>query len=435
LSLSKSNNNNKRKSPASALELRAQVKARSKEGKTAIQIAKELGKNKNTIYAHIKQLLADGEISANETSYTKQAESFEETRWYNIIARVRDELPFYAKEGLAPALRKMYYRLIELKVIEKSDSNYNTFSAKTAEARRRVDSTYTKPTKLPWLPIDCFIDDGRFALGGTDMNEPSDPTPDYPPDDPINVANEAIQRCKDKILSYDGTCTPGDEGIKPGRWYRQPIYCEILCESKTIQPDLLKFQKDRNVIVGSVRGWTSTPFMYAMCKRLKETAEVYPWIEKIVILYFGDIDKAGTAIRKNVEAALEWYQDKSPNLRIPVPVELRLVAITPEQVKKYRLTGYQIEAFMTTEKRLNVFKKIILDSIDECWNEDIYEENCPDEEYDYEYYGEEQPKDIDPDDLYYDNEGGGYTGQTVRGKMSQMVTEAFKPGWEKEEAV
>ena len=109
----------RRKPPASALELREQVKALSKEGKTAIQIAKQLRKNKNTIYTHIKSLLADDEISATETKYTKKPESFEETRWYNIIARTRDELSFYAKEGLAPALRKMYYRLIELGVIKK----------------------------------------------------------------------------------------------------------------------------------------------------------------------------------------------------------------------------------------------------------------------------------------------------------------------------
>jgi hypothetical protein len=32
---------------------------------------------------------------------------------------------------------------------------------------------------------------------------------------------------------------------------------------------------------------------------------------------------------------------------------------------------------MTTEVRLRVFKKIIVDGIDEYWNPGIYEENCP----------------------------------------------------------
>ena len=80
---------------------------------------------------------------------------------------------------------------------------------------------------------------------------------------------------------------------------------------------------------------------------------------------------------------------------------------------------------MTTGKRLKDFKKILLDAIDDCWDEDIYEENCPDEEYDYAANGEEKPEDIDPDNTLFED-----TQVTVREKMVKMVTEAFKPGWE-----
>jgi hypothetical protein len=168
--------------------------------------------------------------------------------------------------------------------------------------------------------------------------------------------------------------------------------------------------------------------MYEFCKALKETAEKYDWIEKIVILYFGDSDEAGNKIKKNIEAGLKWYQGESHELCIPVPVELCLVAITPEQVKKYKLTGYQLEAFMTTEKRLRDFKKILLDAIDYCWDEDIYNENCPPEKYDYEAHSEKEPEDIDPDNEFY-----GDTVITIREKMIRLATEAFKPGWEEEE--
>lgn len=81
---------------------------------------------------------------------------------------------------------------------------------------------------------------------------------------------------------------------------------------------------------------------------------------------------------------------------------------------------------MTTEECLRDFKKILLDAIDKCWDEDIYNiynENCPPEEYDYEANGEE-PEDIDPDNDPYED-----TGITVREKMIKMVTEAFKEGW------
>jgi len=63
----------------------------------------------------------------------------------------------------------------------------------------------------------------------------------------------------------------------------------------------------------------------------------------------------------------------------------------------------------------------------ECWDEDIWLDNCPPEEYDYEANGEEQPEDIDVDNEFYED-----TDITIREKMVQMATDAFKPGWENE---
>ena len=68
-----------------------------------------------------------------------------------------------------------------------------------------------------------------------------------------------------------------------------------------------------------------------------------------------------------------------------------------------------------------------MDAIDDCWDEDIYNENCPDKEYDYEANGEEKPGDIDPDNELYED-----TGLTYREKMIEMATESFRPGWEQD---
>ena len=106
---------------------------------------------------------------------------------------------------------KMYYRLIELDILTKSDSNYKHFAEKTAEARRGVKSDYTTLTDLPRLPIDCFRDDNRHTRGTWDASPPSDPTPDLPPDDPIEVTKKAIKDRKDAILGYDGLCYAGEK--------------------------------------------------------------------------------------------------------------------------------------------------------------------------------------------------------------------------------
>jgi hypothetical protein len=65
--------------------------------------------------------------------------------------------------------------------------------------------------------------------------------------------------------------------------------------------------------------------------------------------------------------------------------------------------------------------------IDDCWDENIYNENYPPEEYDYEAQGEEEPEDIDPDNEFY-----GDTDLIIREKMIRIATEAFKEGWEEE---
>lgn len=314
------------------------------------------------------------------------------------------------------------------------------FYGHSADARRGIDSTYIKPCYLPKMDIKCYREGRNLTpvIGETDINEkPEYPTPDEEPDDPIEVTKDAIEECKQAILHYDGSVIEGEKGVMPGVQYGQPIYREIWCESDTTQPDLLKFQSELEVVddvvgwnvkVVTSKGMPSVPFMYENCKRFQELANKYPHIEKIVILYFGDSDKAGHNIRKCIENAIRWYcSGHSPDLHVTIPIEIRHIAITKEQVKKYKLTGAQLEAFLTTEKRLTQLKEILLQALKDGWNEDIYYDNCPPEEYDYEANGEEPPEEID-----IDNELYGDTDITIREKMIQMATEAFKPGWENE---
>jgi hypothetical protein len=73
--------------------------------------------------------------------------------------------------------------------------------------------------------------------------------------------------------------------------------------------------------------------------------------------------------------------------------------VTEEQIKKYKLIespekkhNVQLEAFLTNDMRLMIFKKILQDAIDAQWDEDIYYYNCPFKEYDYKISGEEEPR-------------------------------------------
>lgn len=128
--------------------------------------------SKQAIYVHVNNLIREGLLNSNEISYAKVL-PLEERRWYKIIKRTSEELDFYTKEGLLPTVRKMYYRLIELGAMTKSKNNYTKLTVKSAEARRGIDSTFTKVTNLPKLPLDCFRDEKRIVIGETDIyNEP-----------------------------------------------------------------------------------------------------------------------------------------------------------------------------------------------------------------------------------------------------------------------
>ena len=408
-------------------ELRKKILELNKAGKTAGQISRTCNIPSTTVSRDLKWLKEQG-FKLNDNSKTY----FENNKWYKIIERTNKELDFYGERGIDPTLRKMTYRLIELGVLQKKD--YGTFSKKTAEARRGVDSEYAKITKLPRLPIDCFRDDKRVVIGQTDVDDrPVYPTPAEPPVDPDYYITNAISQLKQAPGDYDGTRqTEGEEGKPCGRWYRQPNYVEIWVESETLRQDLLKFQEGRNVYVAASGGQISTPYMYRNCKRIRDTVVKRRHIKKVVILYFNDYDKAGEYIARNQERGLEWYIHTYFGLK-DIEVEFKRIAVTEEQIKKYKLIenpekkhNVQLEAFLTNDTRLRIFKKILQDAIDAEWAEDIYYNNCPSKKYNYDALGEEEPQDIDPDSVPDDSEDG----LTIREKMFKKITEAFYQGWE-----
>ncbi|MDP9289337.1 MAG: hypothetical protein M3P08_14235 [Thermoproteota archaeon] len=440
----------KRKSPRRALEFRARIKELALAGKTPIQTAKITGRTKQAVFLHLKNLVADRELRPDQTNYVK-AGPIEERKWYKVAEANVKELPFYTKQGLVPSVRKMYYRHVELGNLEKCKSDYDRLCRVAAEQRKGIDSTYTKSTIYPRLSIDCFRDEKRIVLGNTNIdNSPSDPTPDEAPQDweeyieeEITAVKNHFRRLKNAPDNYDGECSPGDKGVNPGRCYNQPTYREIWCESATIQPDLDKWFGE-DVYVAASGGFISTDYFSKNCKRLARIAATHDNIEKIVILYLRDFDKAGGDIAENLRKGFEYYcgildiHPDDPDFIIDVEVEFIIIAITPDQIQKYNLiedpeqkSKVQLEAFLTTEEKIEIFKQIIQDELDDCWDEDVYIENCPDEEYDYEANGEEEPEDVDIDD-YPEDPQDGEEDLTIREIMEKRIAEAFKPGWENE---
>jgi hypothetical protein len=213
---------------------------------------------------------------------------------------------------------------------------------------------------------------------------------------------------------------------------------------------------DNYVQVIAPGGVGSTPDLYKHAMRLRAILDNHKdHLKKIIILYFGDLDSTGDWIDEYLVNTLKFY-----GLEPHKDFEFIRVAVTPEQVEKYDLVedpeynpeknkdsranrfaekypelvkkygpkfAIQVEAIITTQERIDAFKELINDEINEWWDEDIYLENCPDEEYDYDEHEEVEPEGIDPDNELVDG-----SDLTIREAMIKMVTDAFKPGSEGE---
>ena len=430
-------------------EIHRRIVELHKAGESLKSISKKIGISVSAIRRRIKK-------------YNLDVKFEEKNDWKYIIEHVKEiDLPFYQSNGLYPLeLRQMYYRLVTLGLLKKGIGTYKTFCSVTAEARKGVSSDYKRKSIYVKLPIDCFIDKHKHdPIGETDIDDaPSDPTPTRPPEDPIELAKGAIEYLKNTIMGYDGKCTPGEWGIKPGKWYKQPYLVELWVEAADFQKSLRMLSGDNQVQVIAPGGVGSTPDLYKHAMRLRAILNRHKdHLKKIIILYFGDLDSTGDWIDEYLVNTLEFY-----GLKLHKDFEFIRVAVTPEQVEEYDLVedpehnsevnkdtrsnrfgekypelverygpkfGIQVEAIMTTQDLVDAFKEVIDEEINEWWDKDIYLENCPDEEYDYEANGEEEPEDIDPDNEYADDG----TELTMREKMAKMVTDAFRPGWEEEE--
>jgi len=86
-------------------------------------------------------------------------------------------------------------------------------------------------------------------------------------------------------------------------------------------------------------------------------------------------------------------------------------------VAKYgRVFKVELNAMMINKRLLTAFEKIVQESVDAFWDEEIYIQNCP-RQIDL------QCKNIDPDSEWKQS------GLTIREMMFTKINDAFYPGW------
>lgn len=273
---------------------------------------------------------------------------------------IRERLDVFNRQRIIPTLRAMFYALVSLQVIPNVESYYKTLSNYTARARENNE-----------LPINCFSDQSRHIIQ------------DF--DDEYVTIEDYIQRGISHLENavYDYT-----KGIP--RWHEQSHYVEVWIEKDALSGTFKSILENRQVKIVPIRGFSSVSFNYKNIKRLKAHQDEG---KEIHIRYFGDLDPSGESIDETIINKLSQYGIFG--------VDFQRIAITEKQMNRFRLPRnpdpetleklkrdtrarsfmirhdgelFQIEVDALQAYAPNEFKRLVQQSVDEFFDEDIHQQ-------------------------------------------------------------
>jgi hypothetical protein len=182
-------------------------------------------------------------------------------------------------------IRHLFYRLVGLGVIEKTELAYVSLCGHLSKWRRSGE--------IPW---DAFVDSTRWHLG----------------DDTFNGLNDAL--------------TNTFETYRRNLWAEQSAFVEIWGEKDAISGVLFREANTFGVKVFTCRGFASLSSLYSAANTFKQAVGNG---KRVYIYYFGDHDPSGLAIDR---AAVASFRDD-----FGVEVQFARAAVTPEQIRQYKL--------------------------------------------------------------------------------------------------
>jgi hypothetical protein len=380
-----------------------------------------------SVCRHIKELRQDPDnnVVTRKTSYQKPRE---ETREYQIIARMKENMIEYEKtHGIKPSFRTMAYQLQDDKLLKPREIHW--LDGLTVQARLGYVDADGKPL-FPHLDIDCFPDTSRLTIGYRDDSLGYHGSPATDPEDPEEYIDAFIDDLKNAPNEYDGVGGWGTADRPGGRWFRQSEVVEVWQEKNDLLESFEKLLKGKGIKIRANHGFSSLEFLYRCSLELRPLVEHFG-LEHVHILYCGDWDPSGSTMEDYIKRRLKQLGLEG--------LDIRRIAVTKEQIKKYNLPLMDLEsegngggnpnkkefirkygteathlnAFFT-KKHIEDFKKILIAAVDEHWNEQIYEEML--EEYSG---GVERPPRNSNEELNH-----------IRSNMYNRITNAFTPGWD-----
>jgi len=215
-------------------------------------------------------------------------------RYAPIVEWVNEVLAEFG--DLSLTLRQVYYQLVARQYIPNTPQAYKTLSRMLVRARERGDVDYRR------------IEDRVRSVNGGEGVHLQVP-------DPAELVETRIRWLREAADDYHVPT-----------WYGQPHYVEVWVEKDALSKVVASAANPLGVSVAVARGYSSFTFVMDAVERFQAAVAVD---RTPLILYFGDFDPSGEDMVRDLTDRIERYGD--------VAVDVRKVALTPEQIRKYQL--------------------------------------------------------------------------------------------------
>jgi len=239
-------------------------------------------------------------------------------------------------------LRQLHYRLVAIGMT--NDINHY----------KRVINAMTDARWEGVVDMESFIDRERSMFGRTDADEKD--------------VDDEIERGREQVKAWM-------ESYHLERWSNQDNYVEVWIEKKALQGVFEGPCSRRSVGLAPCKGYPSITFIHEAKKRFEDAIDDG---KEIHILYYGDYDPSGEDIPRSLEANLN---------RMGIDLQVHHIALNPQQIREMGLPGVPpkqsdsrtrnwdgagaVELDAVEPKTL---EQMCLDSIDEYFDEDKYQE-------------------------------------------------------------
>ena len=309
------------------------------------------------------------------------------------MPHIQERLNLWTSQQIIPTLRGLFYYLVSINVLENTPNRYDYLSKFTARARENGEKMFEtryrngkeylhRFKKEETLPIDCFADNVRQIIDIRDIYE---------------TAGEFFDRgvkyyVKDISKNY-----------KVPRWYGQKHYVEVWVEKNALAGTLnsiINVAGKREVRIVPTGGQESVTFAWQSVQRLRQK-QFEGYI--VHIRYFGDLDPSGEAIEeelinkltvdpytlhdldfKRVGVTNEQKEKLKliPNKDPKTMAKLKRDSNRFKFMKKYHLQSeddlFQIEVDALEAIEPDEFRRLVLESVDEFFDEKIHKKNLKD---------------------------------------------------------